>query len=137
MLIDTKLSQNEWTDFRDLDGDGIPELIVNSWNDNNPMVCYKLAKNEYGSAGSTTCNSAKGKTVSTSCTFYDVTQGDMDVNCKGYNCYDATSKLNGVLSFKSTAYNPAYGTTVGWDYATGIGSVNANNLVNNWSTVTK
>jgi hypothetical protein len=48
VLTDTKLSQNEWTDFRDLDGDGVPELIVNSWNNNNPMACYKLAKNEAG-----------------------------------------------------------------------------------------
>lgn len=48
VLIDTKLLQNEWTEFRDLDGDGVPELVVNSWNDNNPMACYKLAK---GGAG--------------------------------------------------------------------------------------
>src|SRR4029077_10804376 len=26
----------------------------------------------------------------------------------------------------------AYGTTTGWDFATGIGSINATNLVNNW-----
>lgn len=48
VLIDTKLQQNEWTIFRDMDGDGVPELVVNSWNDNNPMACYKLAKNEKG-----------------------------------------------------------------------------------------
>jgi hypothetical protein len=29
------------------------------------------------------------------------------------------------------AYQPAYGTTPGWDFATGIGSVNAYNLVMN------
>src|SRR5207249_10439145 len=27
-----------------------------------------------------------------------------------------------------------YGTTAGYDLATGLGSVNANNLVNNWNT---
>jgi hypothetical protein len=48
VLIDTKLSQNEWTEFRDLDGDGVPELIVNSWNESNPMMVYKLAKNDAG-----------------------------------------------------------------------------------------
>lgn len=48
VLVDTKLSQNEWTEFRDMDGDGVPEFIVNSWNDNNPMVCYQLGKNEAG-----------------------------------------------------------------------------------------
>lgn len=48
VLIDTKLSQNEWTEFRDLDGDAIPELIVNSWNETNPAMVYKLAKNDEG-----------------------------------------------------------------------------------------
>lgn len=48
VLIDTKLQQNEWTIFRDMDGDGIPELVVNSWNDNNPMACYRLVKDDQG-----------------------------------------------------------------------------------------
>jgi len=30
----------------------------------------------------------------------------------------------------ATAYQPAFGATPGWDMATGIGSVNATNLVN-------
>ena len=48
LLIDTKLIENEWTEFRDQDGDGVPEFFVNSWNDKNPMACYRLAKNEAG-----------------------------------------------------------------------------------------
>ena len=53
----------------------------------NPTY-YKLAAAEYGSSGSTTCNSSKGNTAATSCTFYDVTLGDMDVDCTGtHNCY--------------------------------------------------
>jgi hypothetical protein len=48
LLIDTKLSQNEWTDLRDLNGDGVPELIVNSWNEANPAMVYQLGKNEQG-----------------------------------------------------------------------------------------
>jgi hypothetical protein len=31
----------------------------------------------------------------------------------------------------ASAYQPAYGATPGWDFATGIGSVNAYNLVFN------
>jgi subtilase family serine protease len=88
---------------------------------------------EYGSAGSTTCNSSKGNAVASSCSFYDVTLGDMDVNCTGtHNCY-LPSGRNGVLSTSTTSYAPAYGTTTGWDFATGIGTVNAANLVNGWS----
>ena len=48
VLIDTKLKENEWTEFRDLDGDGVPELIVNSWKDTNPAMVYKLGKNAQG-----------------------------------------------------------------------------------------
>ena len=97
----------------------------------NPTL-YALAKTEYGASGSTTCNSTSGKGTSSSCLFYDVTQGDMDVNCTGtHNCY-RPSGTNGVLSTSTTTYSKAYGTGTGWDFATGIGTVNAANLVNNW-----
>ncbi|HLZ52447.1 MAG TPA: protease pro-enzyme activation domain-containing protein, partial [Candidatus Acidoferrum sp.] len=97
----------------------------------NPLY-YQLAANEYGSAGSSACNSSNGNTVASSCIFYDVTLGDMDVNCTGNaNCYLADGSV-GVLSTSNSSFNPAYGTTTGWDFATGIGTVNAANLVNNW-----
>jgi len=48
VLIDTKLGENEWTEFRDLNGDGSPEFIVNSWNESHPMACYQLTKNTAG-----------------------------------------------------------------------------------------
>ncbi|HEX8818139.1 MAG TPA: protease pro-enzyme activation domain-containing protein, partial [Terriglobales bacterium] len=38
-------------------------------------------------------------------------------------------------SNSASGYNPAYGTNTGWDFSTGIGSVNAFNLVNQWSSV--
>jgi len=38
-------------------------------------------------------------------------------------------------SNSASGYTPAYGTTTGWDFATGIGTVNAYNLVNQWGTV--
>jgi hypothetical protein len=37
-----------------------------------------------------------------------------------------------VLSTSDRRYRPAYGATTGWDFATGIGTVNAANLANNW-----
>jgi subtilase family serine protease len=97
----------------------------------NP-VYYKLAATEYGASGSTSCNSTNGNTVGSTCIFYDVTKGDMDVNCTGtHNCY-RPSGTNGVLSTSDSSYLIAYGTTTGWDFATGIGTINAANLVNNW-----
>ena len=56
----------------------------------------------------------------------------MDVNCTGtHNCYLDSASI-GVLSTSNSAYDPAYGTQTGWDFATGIGSVNAYNLANAW-----
>jgi subtilase family serine protease len=97
----------------------------------NPEL-YSLAAAEYGSSGNASCNSSLGNSTSASCTFYDVTLGDMQVDCTGNNnCFDSADGL-GVLSTSNTAYQPAYGTTTGWDFATGIGSINVANLVNSW-----
>jgi hypothetical protein len=97
----------------------------------NPTY-YSLAATEYGGSGNASCNSTLGNGVSSACIFYDVKQGDMDVNCTGtHNCF-LPSGTFGVLSTSNTAYAPAYGTTTGWDFATGIGTVNVANLVNAW-----
>jgi hypothetical protein len=53
------------------------------------------------------------------------------VNCTTTNnCY-RPSGTDGVLSTNNGAYDPAFVTTAGWDFATGIGTVNAYNLVHN------
>jgi regulation of enolase protein 1 (concanavalin A-like superfamily) len=102
----------------------------------NPApVYYQLAATEYGSIGSSSCNSNNGNAVGASCIFYDVTMGDMDVDCTGPNCFLSDGSA-GVLSTSNSAFAPAYGTATGWDFATGIGTVNAANLVNNWPTST-
>jgi subtilase family serine protease len=139
---------------------------------------YKLAATEYGALGSSACNSSHGVSVATSCIFYDITLGDINVPCIGKaNCFDSNASFTdgisyfpgafsqltssypsfpypapgfpgaaprgvpnpgtyGVLSTANTAYAPAYKAATGWDFATGIGSVNAFNLANAWSTVT-
>ncbi|HEV2197935.1 MAG TPA: protease pro-enzyme activation domain-containing protein [Candidatus Acidoferrum sp.] len=98
----------------------------------NPApVYYQLAAAEYGSSGSSSCNSNNGNAAGAGCIFYDVTMGDMDVDCTGPNCFLSDGSV-GVLSTSDTSFAPAYGTTTGWDFATGIGTVNAANLVNNW-----
>ena len=103
----------------------------------NPnFVYYSLAAAEYGASGDSVCNSTLGNAVGTSCIFYDVRQGDNDVVCvdthSGTNNCFLPSGEYGVLSTSNSAYQPAFGTTTGWDFATGIGTVNAYNLVNNW-----
>ena len=107
------------------------QALVNQKNGSpqgNPnVVYYKLAASEYGASGNASCNSTLGNAVASTCTFYDVTQGDMDVNCTGTHACFLPSGTEGVLSTSDKSYLPAYGTTTGWDFATGIGTVNANN----------
>jgi Pro-kumamolisin, activation domain/Divergent InlB B-repeat domain len=105
----------------------------------NPVL-YKLAAAEYGSSGSSACNSSNGNTVSGSCIFYDVTAGDMVAPCTNYpntsnyySCY-LPSGTYGVMTTNPSAYAPAFGTGVGWDFATGIGTVNVYNLITNWAS---
>jgi len=81
--------------------------------------------------GNSSCNSDHGNAVASSCIFYDVTSVDMDVDCVGPNCFLADGSV-GVLSTSNSSFLPAYDTGVGWDFATGIGTINAANLVNNW-----
>ena len=103
-------------------------------------MLYKLAAAEYGSSGSSACNSSNGYTVSGSCIFYDVTAGDMVAPCTNYpntsnyfSCY-RPSGTYGVMSTNPSAYAPAFATNVGWDFATGIGTVNVYNLITNWAS---
>jgi len=84
--------------------------------------------NKQTTAG-TAC-SASG-TPNAACTFNDVVVGTNGVPCvKGSpNCTVTNSAdIYGILS--------GFSSTVGYDLTTGLGSVNASNLANNWSTVT-
>src|SRR5208337_4637652 len=91
-------------------------------------VYYALASTEYGASGNSACNSTLGNAAASSCIFYDVTQGDIDSNCTGtIDCYLPSGTI-GVLSTSDSAYQPAYSTQTGWDFSTGIGSLNAYNL---------
>jgi hypothetical protein len=40
---------------------------------------------------------------------------------------------NGALSTTSGTYTPAFAATAGWNFATGLGSVDAYNLIINWT----
>ena len=48
VLVETKLMQNEWTALHDLDGDGVPEYVVNSYGHANALMAYRFAKGPAG-----------------------------------------------------------------------------------------
>jgi len=122
---------------------GIQALIdqkVGARQGNPNPVLYQLAAGEYGSSGSPnrgnlgSCNASNGNTIGSTCIFNDVTAGDNDIPCEvgTPDCYSAAGDAYGVLSTSTTEESIAYGATHGWDFATGLGSVNVTNLVNAW-----
>jgi hypothetical protein len=88
----------------------------------NPVL-YKLAAKE--NVGDCNSNSVKN---GNGCVFYDITAGTNAQVCvyASLNCYTPSGYAIGIV----TGYNSTYG----YDLATGLGSVNANNLVNSWSS---
>ncbi|MEI9977741.1 MAG: Ig-like domain repeat protein [Edaphobacter sp.] len=93
---------------------------------NANYALYNLAAQQNGNG--TACNSATGN-PSAGCVFNDLTTGSIAMPCvKGTPGCTVTNSIDyfGILS--------GYSSTAGYDLATGLGSVNAANLVNNWSS---
>ena len=105
------------------------------WGNPNPVL-YKAAAAAYGSAASPNserlarCNANNGNAVGADCMFRDTTRGDISVPCQPgtANCFSNPGDVYGVLSTSTSANSPAYFAGPGWDFATGLGSVNATNL---------
>ena len=107
---------------------------------NANYVLYKLAAQSGAS-----CNSDSSAVSNSSCIFYDVndtlaTSGNNSNNsvaCVGgtANCSNPAAGGYGILvaNPSATTLTAAWTTTAGYDLATGLGSVNAANLVNNWT----
>ena len=98
---------------------------------NAAPIYYDLAKSQGVQAS---CNATNGNKVGSACIFHDVTAGNNDVPCYGpVNCYNPTAGQGyGVLSVSDTQLQVAYPSQKGWDFTTGLGSVNVTNLVNAW-----
>jgi subtilase family serine protease len=123
---------------------GIQALInqANGKQGNANYVYYALAAAQFTAQGTSACNASQtnGSLPASTCVFNDVTRGDMDIPCgagrggKFYDCFGAATTRGsiGELSTSNTAANPAYPATIGYDLATGLGSVNATNLFNAW-----
>lgn len=104
------------------------------------FVLYALAARQFSEPGASRCNASQrsGELPAASCIFNDITLGDVDIPCGQnsdghfYDCHGASSTLIGELSKSNSENAPAYPATVGYDLATGLGSVNATNLFNAW-----
>jgi subtilase family serine protease len=98
---------------------------------NANVTLYAMARSETFSS----CNSSdgtSGSSTNTTCVFNDITKGNNSVPCAGgsTNCSKTSSGGFGVIT---SGGNPAFTAGGGYDLATGLGSVNVTNLLNNWS----
>jgi subtilase family serine protease len=121
---------------------GVQALInqsTGSRQGNPNFALYRLAASEFGSNAEpnpgnlTLCNASNGNKVASWCVFYDVTLGDNDLPCEGtLDCFIDPKKKLGLLSTSDFSLQVAYPARHGWDFTTGLGSVNVTNLVNTW-----
>jgi subtilase family serine protease len=98
---------------------------------NANYMLYTLARSQFGTAKLPNqdqldaCNAEQGNQIASSCIFQDVVTGTNQVPCSygssDCNASDTLGVLNG------------YNAGTGFDLATGLGSVNAANLVNGWA----
>jgi hypothetical protein len=102
---------------------------------NANFVLYKLAQ-----TAANTCNSStQPLSPPATCIFYDVTKGNNSVPCAANsptgnspNCSSTTAGTNGVLVDPNNLTTPAWTAKPGYDYASGLGSVNVANLAAAW-----
>jgi hypothetical protein len=93
-------------------------------------VLYKLGNTQYSGSNAASCTSDTAVTGN-SCMFYDVTDSTNAVPCLAgtTDCTPAVATDNfGIL--------PGFNAGPGYDLVTGLGSVNAYNLVENWTSAT-
>jgi len=112
---------------------GIQALVnekMGGGNQGNPNpVYYKLAASSVASQ-----------------VFHSITMGDIVVNCSGdIDCFGngfvgrgrsfppTEFNGNGGLSTSTSSYKAAFAASSGWNFATGLGSVDGYNLIVNWS----
>jgi subtilase family serine protease len=115
---------------------GIQALVNQKMGESqgNPnYVYYALAQQQYGSNGNPQCDASLGTGGDPHCVFHDVTSGNDSQDCKGTaNCY-LPSGTYGVMSKSDSSYEPAYKSHPGYDFPSGIGTIDAHNLVENWA----
>ena len=99
---------------------------------NSNFVLYNLA----GTTGNFCNSTTQPLSPPASCVFNDVTKGNDSVPCTGgsLNCSSSSNGTNGVLVDPKHTNTPAWTTSTGYDYATGLGTLNVANLISKWGS---
>ena len=120
---------------------------------NAAPTLYALAQQEYGTSADTApgslaaCSADNGNNGTANCVFHNITRGSISTECyeeppyvTTTGCYFVGSVEGGAIqigltSTDATSYGPqvkAFSAHPGWSFATGLGSVNATNLLIAW-----
>jgi hypothetical protein len=91
-------------------------------------VLYKLAAAQYAGSNASACTSSTAA-AGNSCMFYDISDGTIDVPC-----YNGFESCHPTVAGDTIGILPGYDTIAGYDLATGLGSINAYNLIEGWAT---
>jgi hypothetical protein len=102
---------------------------------NANYIFYKLYKQNQANAAKI-CASNPAAVSAAGCIFYDVTSGNISVACQGGkpNCSNTSTAANQYGVMVNTGI-PAWAATIGYDLATGLGTVNIANLASAWAGV--
>ncbi|WP_254062403.1 Ig-like domain repeat protein [Acidobacterium sp. S8] len=109
----------------------LAEQKTHSQIGNANYVLYKLAAMQSSDPALGSACQSGNVTTGNSCTFYDITNGTIALPC-----IDGTANCTASISGDTFGILPGYDAGPGYDVATGLGSVNAYNLVEKWSTAT-
>jgi hypothetical protein len=128
---------------------GVAGLLVNYTGSRqgllNPAL-YALAKAQFTASGTKQACYSNGQTSNTgvtsslpasTCIFNDVTSSNNDVPCQAgaTNCYVNSGAPYGMLSLtNSNSLTVAFPSAPGYDEVSGIGTLNAYNLITKWDT---
>ena len=154
----TSLSSPMFAGIQALIDQGLTRNGLPADQGNAAPTLYALAAQEYGTGTGSTpaslaaCNANNGASGTSSCVFHNVTSGSISSQCyqettanfsfTTANCYYYGSILNGEVQIgltsqlsaptSYTATNKAFPAAPGWSFASGLGSVNATNLLMAW-----
>jgi subtilase family serine protease len=153
----TEMSSAVFAGVQALMDQGLAARGTTTYQGNAAPVLYALAAEEFGTSAKpsstlSVCNADNGATGTADCIFHNVTRGSTSSDCSRVNfeaplpyCYfyysldlglgDTYYKGLTTADTNPTSYgvdNKAYSARPGWSFASGLGSVNATNLLIAW-----
>ena len=150
----TSLSSPMFAGIQALIDQGLAGKGLSADQGNAAPTLYVLASREYAAPSSLmACNADNGAKGSGNCVFHDITDGGNSTQCVVVEEFDETTPdcyfygtINnlfgtygptqvGLTASSIANYNPqtaAFAAHAGWDFANGLGSVNATNLFAAW-----